>query len=73
MKTAFVNVSEIEYDTDGVSVEYLREQGAYLPDALSVEVDLVNAEDGLPEIADAISDVTGFCVLSFQFQARCTT
>jgi hypothetical protein len=70
MKTANVTVTEIEYDTDGVSVEYLRDQGAYLPSILHLEVDMENAEDGFPEIADAISDVTGFCVLSFQFNAK---
>lgn len=69
MKNTYVKVTEIEYDTDGVSVSYLRDQGAYLPDELNVEVDLQNAEDGYPEIADVISEVTGFCVLSFQYQA----
>jgi tetrahydromethanopterin S-methyltransferase subunit A len=69
MKTARVIVTEIEYDTDDVSVEHLRDEGAYLPDELVLEVDMENSEDAEEEIADAISDVTGFCVISFEYKA----
>ena len=70
MKTCNITASEIQYDTDGVSVEHLRNEGAYLPDTLCLEVDWDGTEEGSHTIADAISDVTGFCVLSFNFNAR---
>jgi hypothetical protein len=70
-KTALVSVSEIQYHTDGVSVEWLKGEGAFLPSEMDIEVELTDAENGFPEIADAISDATGFCVLSFQYLARC--
>ena len=72
MKNAIVYVSAIQYDTDGVSVSFLRNEGAYLPDELEFDVGLSeNPETWEDDVADAISDVTGFCVLSFQFDARC--
>jgi hypothetical protein len=71
MKTTLVKVSEIEYDTDGVSIDWLKSKGAFLPSEMNLEVELTDAENGFPEIADAISDATGFCVLSFRYLARC--
>jgi hypothetical protein len=70
-KTALVRVSEIQYDIDGVSVASLTNEGAFLPSEMEIEVELTDPENGFPEIADAISDATGFCVLSFQYLARC--
>lgn len=70
MKTARIEAYGIEYDTDGVSVAFLRDQGAYLPESLWLEVECEEiTEDNSTEIADAISDATGFCVLSFNFRA----
>lgn len=67
MKTARVLATQIEYDTDGVSPDWLRAEGADLPKSLWLEVE--TDDDMEEQIADAISDVTGFCVLSFQFEA----
>lgn len=69
MKTLRVLAFDIQYDTDDVSVDWLRDQGAYLPNAVMLEVDWDGTEDGSYAVADAISDVTGFCVLSFDFKA----
>lgn len=71
MKTARVLATEIEYDTDGVSVAHLKNEGAYLPSEIWLEVETEEPQSlaHSTEIADAISDVTGFCVLSFQFKA----
>lgn len=70
MKTIRVLAYEIEYDTDGVSVQYLRNQGAYLPQELWLNVNVDDiTEEKSNEIADAISDVTGWCVNTFQFKA----
>ena len=51
-------VSDIEYDLEDAFDE-VDEEELDLPDTLVVECD---DED---EVADAISDETGFCVLSF--------
>ena len=51
-------ISEIEYDLEDAFGE-VEEDEIDLPDTLVVECD---DED---EVADAISDETGFCVLSF--------
>lgn len=69
-KTTRIFAFEIEYDTDGISVEFLRNEGCNLPSELWVEVEAgeIN-EDNSHEIADAISDCTGWCVNTFQFKA----
>ena len=69
MKNARVIATHIQYDTDGVSVEWLKAEGAYLPEELALGVQVGESEDIESAIADAISDVTGWCVQSFQFQA----
>lgn len=56
-----VRCSEIVYDTDGQEVD--------LPSTLTVEID---CDAGLEEtLADLISDRTGFCVISLNYQAYC--
>lgn len=70
MKKARVLAYEIEYDTDGVSVEFLRREGCFLPSELWLDVEMNEiTDDNSHEIADAISDVTGWCVNTFQFRA----
>lgn len=70
MKTARVFVYDIEYETDGVSVEFLRSEGCFLPAELWLDVEIESVTDeSLHEIADAISDCTGWCVNTFQFRA----
>lgn len=49
---------EIDYDTDGEVIPDL-------PTELTVEYE---GEDPACELADAISDQTGFCVNSFQYE-----
>ncbi len=51
-------VHEIEYDTDGEQVD--------LPSELVLE--LGDDADPSLELADAVSDRTGFCVKAFQFE-----
>lgn len=70
MKTTKILAYEIEYDTDGVSLEHLRNEGAYLPEEMYLEVEMDEVNDANSHyIADAISDCTGWCVNSFQFKA----
>jgi hypothetical protein len=69
-KTARVHAFDIEYDTDGVSVQWLRNEGANLPSEMWLDVETDEITEGnSSEIAEAISDVTGFCVLTFNFHA----
>ena len=51
-------VSDISYDTDGEAVE--------LPAAMSIDLD--DGADPSAELADRISDATGFCVEAFRFE-----
>ncbi len=53
-----IKAYDIEYDTDGIDVD--------LPNELTFDIE---DQDFVPEyeLADAISDKTGFCVFSFQF------
>lgn len=52
-------VFDIDYDTDGQDVD--------LPSELIFEADGI--EDPASELADLVSDKTGWCVNHFEFQA----
>lgn len=69
MKTFKVLAFDIEYDTDGVSVDWLRNEGANLPEELWLEVDAEALEDCANGVADAISELTGWCVNTFNYKA----
>jgi hypothetical protein len=56
-------VYDIEYDTDGVSVD--------LPKRLEIEIsdDITDKDEIVEELSDEISNITGFCHFGFLIES----